>query len=424
MNRIKSVVLLCFMYFSLIAFAQDRFSSYENSYYGKQYDIVISLKATSYSLWINAISLEDSAKVGGIVVREKNFFNFLESLKMAKLKYDEYSNQAKKIGVKHEDKNMRIFNSVDVFTVAESKYVYSDIPLNFDFKVRQNDNRLNYLLFISADQYNIVFTSSAEIQDFIDKFSSVKINEYVAKNQNIEFLSPLIVSETKPLQLSKNGFFSKITLGVKGTMYANFGMNDVNFENFNSFEVISSFSNNSKTLGLGVFAQVFFGKLFFQPELSYQMGRIDNKLLFYDFNIQSLQTINSVKLSKLDVPLLIGYNIYETSKSGLKILVGANLLFNIGTRMDFPYYSPGMKMVSNKIESKIDPYKIGFVGGLAFDLNPLSIGARFNFIKDSNHTRAIVDNLNGTYSQNVGDLSANTFEFSLGWKIFYPQMNK
>jgi hypothetical protein len=78
----------------------------------------------------------------------------------------------------------------------------------------------------------------------------------------------------------------------------------------------------------------------------------------------------------------------------------------------------------NDIEYSVDPLKFGLVGGLEFDFYPLTIGARYNLIKDSNHTNLKVDNLTGKYSQKIGHLSANTFEFSLGWRIFYSKTSK
>lgn len=423
MKKIKYLTLLCVLFFSLSAFSQDKFASYESSFYNKRLDIFISLKGSQYSLWVNALSLSDSTQIGGIVIREKNLFKFLESMKYAKLKYEEYEKVAKRDSVKREDKTMRIFNTVDVFSIQGEKYVYADIPLNFDFKVRMRNGIKYYLLFVNTSGYNIVLSSSEEIQEFIDRFSSTKINEYVTKNQDMGFLSPLTVSEPKPAQLSKKGFLSRTTLGIKASSYINFGMNNVNFENFNDYEVVSASFNNTKSFSLGLFVRIPFNNFLFQPEVSYQMGEMSNFVGFYDKHIQKVNTKNAVKLGKLDVPLLIGYNIYNAPASSLKILVGTNLLFNVNSKMDNTYFHTEGTTLSRDITYTIDPFKLGYIGGLEFDFYPVTIGVRYNFIKNSNTTNCIIRDINGNAldSRKIGSFSANTFEFSFGWKIFQPK---
>jgi hypothetical protein len=175
--------------------AQEKFTSYDNTYGGKTYEIQISAKEKDkFTLYIDAMSLDALHDKGGIMVKEKQHQDFLNSIAEAKLKYEEWVKTAKENNVKELDKSMSIKSKVGgYFQYGDWNFQYL-VNLTFDFKILESKGELKYLLiirtgelqsssnqFMKVDGFVLVFSSVGEIDTFTNEISTQKINEFINK---------------------------------------------------------------------------------------------------------------------------------------------------------------------------------------------------------------------------------------------------
>src|ERR1035437_3147282 len=230
MNRITNSLIICF--FTLLAIngnAQEKFMTYDNTNNGKKYDILVSVEGNAiFSLWINAMPLDDLYQTGGIIIRERNYYKFLDDIELAKQQYEELVKTAKTEKVKSFDKMMRINSKADAYFKSGNWNLQYDVPLNFEFKVKESHGELNYLLFISTGEltalnnssvksagYGLVFSSTEEIDRFTQQISSEKIYDFVARIDTGFVAKRRNIARSRYLNKPRSGLFSKITVGVK-----------------------------------------------------------------------------------------------------------------------------------------------------------------------------------------------------------------
>ncbi len=171
--------------------AQEKFTTYDNTYAEKSFEIQISEK----DVLIEVMSLDGMHKEGGIFFAQKNLQDFLKALTEAKLKYEEWIKTAKENNVKELDKTMAIKSKVGGYFLYGNKWNFQhSVYLKFDFKIAESNNETNYLLiirtgelqsssneFIKVDGFALVFSSPKEIEDLTTAISKEKITEFLNK---------------------------------------------------------------------------------------------------------------------------------------------------------------------------------------------------------------------------------------------------
>ena len=179
--------------------AQTKFSSYDNTYAGKSYEIQISsMEKDKYKLYINAMSLDPIHDEGGISIDQSNNQVFLNALAEAKLKYEEWIKTAKENNVKELYKTMTTKSKVVGYFLYGNEWNFQFlVNLKFDFKILESKGEIKYLLlvktgelqsssneFMKVDGFVLVFSSSKEIDDFTSIISTEKITEFLNKPKN------------------------------------------------------------------------------------------------------------------------------------------------------------------------------------------------------------------------------------------------
>lgn len=195
-NILKNLTVLLFVLIALQSKAQEKFSSYDNTYLGKTFEIQIAAKdITDYSLYIDAMSLDDLISTAGITIKQNQQQEFTVALSDAKVKYEEWVKTAKENNVKALDKSMSITSKAGGYFLFGGEWEFQFlVNLKFDFKILESKGETKYLLlvktgelqssgnqFIKADGCVLVFSSSKEIDDFKAAISSEKIEEFVKK---------------------------------------------------------------------------------------------------------------------------------------------------------------------------------------------------------------------------------------------------
>jgi hypothetical protein len=200
-NFLKTLTVCLLILTTIKTQAQDKFSSYDNTYSGKTYEIQLSVKEKDkFSLYIDAMSLDEIADKGGITIDQKQHQDFLNALGEAKLKYEEWVKTAKENNVKELDKTMTIKSKAGGYFFYGSKWNFQFlVNLKFDFKILESKEEIKYLLiirtgelqsssnqFIKVDGFVLVFSSPKEIDEFTTAISAEKITEFVNKPKKNE----------------------------------------------------------------------------------------------------------------------------------------------------------------------------------------------------------------------------------------------
>lgn len=174
--------------------AQEKFSTYDNTYSDKTYEIkVFSKEKDKFSIYIDALSLDATYEKGGIYMDEKQHEIFLNAITEAKTKYAEWVKTAKENNVKELHKLIAVKSKVSGYFMYGSKWNFQfTVNLKFEFKILESVGETKYLLiirtgelqsssnqFIKVDGFVLVFGSVAEIEEFTTIILKEKVLDFV-----------------------------------------------------------------------------------------------------------------------------------------------------------------------------------------------------------------------------------------------------
>jgi len=189
-----TTMLLIILVTTTSAFAQEKLASYDNTLNNKTYKIGISEgEKEKFSLYIDAMSLDKTHEIGGIMIDQKHHQSFLNAITEGKLKYEEWVKTAKENNVKNLVKTMNIKSKAGSYFLYGSKWNFQFlVNLEFDFKILENNGKTEYLLFIrtgelqsssnqfmKVDGFVLVFSSTKEMDEFSNTISTEKITEFL-----------------------------------------------------------------------------------------------------------------------------------------------------------------------------------------------------------------------------------------------------
>lgn len=194
----KKIILTIFISLFLLAniTAQEKFTTYDNSYAEKSYEINLSSKENGkYTLYIEAMSMDKLHETGGLMVESKIHQKFLDALNEAKIKYQEWVQTAKVNNVKELDKEMKIKSRVAGYFLYGSNWHFQYyVNLTFDFKIIESGEEIKYLLivrsgkmksssnqFMDVDGVVLIFTSNDEIEEFVNTITIQKVIDFENK---------------------------------------------------------------------------------------------------------------------------------------------------------------------------------------------------------------------------------------------------
>lgn len=202
MKKHLSILAMVFlMLFSIEGNTQEKFTSYDNTYSGKTYEIKISTsEKEKFSLYIDALSLDRTHEKGGLIIDQKYYDEFISAISEAKLKYAEWVKTAKDNNVKELSKTMTIKSRSGSYFMFGSKWNFQFlVNLKFDFRVIDSNGEMKYLLliktgelksssnqFMKVDGLALIFSSESEIDEFTSAISKDKITEFSSKPKKEE----------------------------------------------------------------------------------------------------------------------------------------------------------------------------------------------------------------------------------------------
>jgi len=203
---------------------------------------------------------------------------------------------------------------------------------------------------------------------------------------------------------------AQINFGIKAGYNSSLGANDLGSITNGSYNLKSVNAEYKNGFQAGAFLRLGFNKVYFQPELLYSMGKKDYTISINDANNTFIGTFNkSVKISAIDVPLLLGYKILDLKLVNLRVFAGPKLRFNAGSTLDFST-SETSNFSTSALQKDIKAAQVGLEAGFGVDVLMLSLDLRYQVINDMYQTKLS--------SVTIDKIPANTFVISLGWKIF------
>lgn len=197
MNNYFKILTVSFFFLIVVkSNAQEKFSSYDNTYVGKTYEIQIASKdKEKYSLYIDAMSLDRTHEKGGITIDQKQYQEFIKAIVESKTKYEEWVKTANENNVKELSKTMNLKSKAGGYFLYGNKWNFQFfVNLKFDFRILESKGEIKYLLLISTgelqsssnqfmkvDGFVLVFSSTKEIDEFVNAISIEKITEFLNK---------------------------------------------------------------------------------------------------------------------------------------------------------------------------------------------------------------------------------------------------
>jgi hypothetical protein len=204
---------------------------------------------------------------------------------------------------------------------------------------------------------------------------------------------------------------AQLDFGIKAGYNSSLGINDLGSITNGSYNFNSAKAELSNGFQAGVFARLGIGKVYFQPELLYTMGKKNYDMSVTDGSNTIVGTFNkNVTVSTVDVPLLLGYKVLDLKKiANLRVFVGPKLRFNAGSTLDYNNVTGGGFNV-NDLQKDVKAAQLGLEAGFGVDVLMLSLDFRYQVINDMYQTKL--------QNVTIDNIPANTFVISLGWKIF------
>lgn len=190
----KLTILAISLITSTQIFSQEKFTTYENTFEEKSYEIKIS-DDEKFIIYIDAMSLDKLHDKGGIFIEQKRHEQFINALTEAKLKYVEWVKTAKENNVTELQKSMDINIRAGGYFLYGSKWQFQlSVNLKFELLILENKGATKYILLVktgelksSSNQYMdvdgfvLAFCSSKEIDNFINSISMDKITNFLSK---------------------------------------------------------------------------------------------------------------------------------------------------------------------------------------------------------------------------------------------------
>jgi len=213
------------------------------------------------------------------------------------------------------------------------------------------------------------------------------------------------------LLLSVSITYAQLNFGIKAGYNSSISPKNISSVTSGSYNLNSVNSELSNGFQAGVFFRFGFSKMYFQPEFLYNMGKKNYTMTLQDAQNKDLQIDKRVKISTLEVPLLLGYKILDLKLVNVRAFAGPKLSFNAGSSLDYNVLvDAGGTFDKETLISDIKAAQLGLEAGIGVDVLMFTLDARYNLIGDMYHTK-----MNDI---TLDKMSANTFVISLGWKFF------
>jgi hypothetical protein len=155
----------------------------------------------------------------------------------------------------------------------------------------------------------------------------------------------------------------------------------------------------------GAFARINVKKFYIQPEIYFTKkgGEIKDSI---EFN-GGVKGVKKINLNTIDVPLLIGYKLFDAKLVNLRVMAGPVMSFVIKKDPKITYDGHNVDLANDFYKKdNFENQTWALQAGAGMDVLMFSLDIRYEW------------GLNDIYKPSQADFKNNIFLVSLGWKIF------
>lgn len=181
---------------------------------------------------------------------------------------------------------------------------------------------------------------------------------------------------------------------------------DVTNGTYNFVDVKNELWNNFHA---GAFARVNIKKLYIQPEVLYSIQKKDYQITFQDAVNNDVTLNKFVNISTVDIPILIGYKVFDFKMANVRAFLGPKISLNAGSTLEFENVTGGNFDVS-QLNKEIKDSQVGLVVGAGVDVFMLTVDARLSLLDNFDYTKLS--------DMELPKAPSSTFVLSVGWKLF------
>jgi hypothetical protein len=196
----KKILFLSFLFlFNYSLFSQNKFETYNSSYFNKDYSISIAENDNkSIDFYIQVSSMDKISKDATLLINSKNLEEFKSFIIDIKETYKKWCQTATENKVAELNKNVE-YKKLSY----TSAFLYGKWHFDFSTDISANFRIINdkYLMIVKSDQLNasgnqyiksdgfvIVFNSEKEFDDFLSKLDIAKATNFFAEKISKEDL--------------------------------------------------------------------------------------------------------------------------------------------------------------------------------------------------------------------------------------------
>lgn len=198
---------------------------------------------------------------------------------------------------------------------------------------------------------------------------------------------------------------AQFNFGIKAGYNSSLNLTNMSTVVSNDYTLDNLKGELSNGFHIGAFARIG-NKIYLQPELLYATQRTEYSLTVEDaMNANAVETGSKfVKLSTVDVPVLLGVKLLDLKVVNLRAYAGPKFRLNAGSSLEWENIS---STNISKLKGDFKSANLGLEAGVGVDVLMFTLDARVNMIND----------LYQADWQTKPDFNSN-FVISLGWKLF------
>lgn len=198
----------------------------------------------------------------------------------------------------------------------------------------------------------------------------------------------------------KAGYNSSLTLANAG---------DVTNGTYSLLNVKNELWNNFQA---GAFARLSLKSFYLQPEVLYNIQNKNYTINFKDVANNDVTVDKFVKISTVDIPVLLGWKALDFDFANLRLFAGPIFRLNANSSLEYDNLQTNGSVTLSDLSKDIKDSNIGAVVGAGVDVLMFTLDARLDLV-DNIYESSVKDAANTI----LPDLNKGTFIISLGWKF-------
>jgi len=203
--------------------------------------------------------------------------------------------------------------------------------------------------------------------------------------------------------------FAQFDLGVKAGYNSSLNLGNLSsISDYDLGDVKNEMANNFQG---GVFARIFIKKFFIQPEVLYSMQKKEFNVTDYLLNGQKLSFTSLANISRVEVPVFVGYKLLDLKVANLRVFLGPKFIMNSNSSLELSNITGG-SVTAGQVFNDFKEAQVDLEAGAGIDVLMLALDAKVNLMQD------VAGKLKSLNDVSKIPVPTSNFVISLAWKLF------